>query len=230
MRPTARLERLRQSWIPLTPAEVLQLARDSKKRIIQSEEQLLDLVMESLACLEAKLHGETPQVFCLWDNLGKRGSKPKDEGSLSDYIVSHLKNELEDSGVILNREVEIRRRNGSARGERTDIFVQTTSTDSTGRSNVISLVVEVKGNWNEEIDTAMETQLVGRYLNEFRCHTGVYLVGCFDSTDWISSDRRRSRSRRRSIEDIRLFLGNQAMELSRDGRYCIKAFALNISR
>jgi hypothetical protein len=112
---------------------------------------------------------------------------PKEEERLSDYISRYLQAALISKGIILHREVEIRR------GEETDIYVDAVVPNSAGGvSDRVSVIIEVKGCWNKkDLDTAMATQLVGRYLKDNRCQYGLYLIGWFNCDKWDESDTRK---------------------------------------
>jgi len=67
------------------------------------------------------------------------------------------------------REVQIRRGEGTigakGAGERTDLHVTGTVAGSAdGEFDAVRVIVEVKGCWNGELQTAMRTQLVDRYF------------------------------------------------------------------
>lgn len=153
-----------------------------------SAQDLLEVVIESLERLQARLQGETPLAQLLW-NFGDR-TRPKDEEALSDFVKDHLQNDLQQRGVIASREVEIRKGRGGAPGEETDIHVSAVRVPERGRphSDVVRLIIETKGNWHSELLTAMKTQLVDRYLADNDCRHGLYLVGWFNSPQWDDSD------------------------------------------
>jgi len=74
-----------------SPEMVLALAADRRRRLIESGEQLLDLILESLDRLERKLRGETPAAIGLWNEIPQgRGNpglyRPKEENALSDVV------------------------------------------------------------------------------------------------------------------------------------------------
>jgi hypothetical protein len=63
--------------------------------------------------------------------------------------------------MIVNREVEIRRKTGTTPGERVDIQVDAISKKQRGEEyDRISVVIEVKGCWHDELNKAMKTQLI----------------------------------------------------------------------
>ena len=74
----------------------------------------------------------------------------------------------------------------------------------------IAAVVEVKGCWNDDLFTALGTQLVTDYMVQLRAPVGVYLVGWFDLVNWDPNDSRRRRVPRRTIDEVRQQLDGQA--------------------
>ena len=178
-----------KTWRPLTPEEIIRLAQDAQRAFVEDGGQLLEVICESLDRLDKKLHDELPAANDLWDNRGNSRQPtwcPKDEGCLSDYIARHLKDDLSlQRGIIVNREVQIRR------GQKTDIHIDAVNPNMSGVLDIIRAIIEVKGCWNQELDTAMESQLVKRYLLENQCPNGLYLVGWFKCEKWSDDYRKR---------------------------------------
>jgi hypothetical protein len=61
------------------------------------------------------------------------------------------------------------------RGEQTDIRVE--AFPPNGQSSPIdalTVIIEVKGSWHRYLDTAMATQLVGRYLHDTTVQHGIF--------------------------------------------------------
>ena len=187
---SAEQARVAMAWQPPKPSEVLALARSREKRFVESVHELLIVVKESLMRLEEELHGETPAVQFLWDDSA-RNARPKDEGALSDFVKWHLDRDLKARGVIVNREVEIRSRRSSEQGERVDIHVDAIRPRPEGDADRLKVIIEVKACWNPELKSAMETQLVDRYLAENPGAGGLYLVGWFNCPQWDGRDHRR---------------------------------------
>ena len=88
--------------------------------------------------------------------------------------------------------------------------------------------MEVKGNWNAELLSAMETQLRDRYLKENRCRNGLYLISWFTCPKWSQDDPRRKECPRMSLSEAQEFFSQQANELSKDG-YWIRSYVLDLS-
>ena len=63
------------------------------------------------------------QLGSLWDRQADKSMRPVDENTLSDHVKQFLKRELVDSGIVLNREVEVGRVPGAPVGTRTDIKI-----------------------------------------------------------------------------------------------------------
>lgn len=211
-----------RTYKPPSPDTIIKLAESHNICLVQNGKQLLNVLIDSLKRLQQKLQGETPRAIDLWNENGEYSHK--DENRLSDYIKSHLEEDLNQRGVVINREVEIRRGGGSSPGERTDIHVDAVLFNPNGaKFDTIKTVIEVKGCWHKEILTAMETQLLNRYLKESDCRHGLYLVGWFYCEKW---DPRGKMAQKKDIEELRKQLDSQAEVLSTNGIE-IKAFVIN---
>src|SRR2546427_6397245 len=210
----------RSTWKPLNPADFLKLTRHSETRLVQNGNQLLDVVIESLMHLERKLQGETPASPFLWDRLGET-FRPKAESLLCDFGKLHLEDDLKQRGVVVNREVQIHR------GERTDIHITAVTPGQTKDSyDSITVIIEAKGCWHPELDTAMGTQLCGQYLDNNDCQHGLYLVGWFNCNLWDKKDYRKAGTPNVTLEELRKQLGSQAANLSTNGRV-IKSYVID---
>jgi hypothetical protein len=202
-----------KTWTPLSPREVITITDLPGAVLIQSAPQLSDVLVRALRKYEAHLHGEQTPVRALWDMQAgdPRRLRPIDEDALSDQVRLFLKGELVDSGIVVNREVEIGRVPGARLGSRADIKVEAISRTETGEMyNVIAAVIETKGCWNAEILTAMQTQLVEDYLARLAASAGIYLVGWFDKAKWDLSDSRRARTPAWSRDEAQSKLDAQA--------------------
>ena len=209
-------QRLRRTWKGVDPSTLFAMAESRRPRFIESPRQLLDRLVESLQRLEARLHGDTPAVPDLWD-----GDRPKDEDHLSNYIKRHLSDDLNEHGIIANREVQIRK------GELTDIHVDAVRRASRGDPlDIVTVIVEAKGCWNKDLKTAMRDQLRDRYLKENQCSHGLYVVGWYLSERWTKEDYRLAQTPKLTLEGARQLFDAQAAELSVDG-LTLKAFTLD---
>lgn len=219
---------VRRTWAPPQPAALLKIARDAGARLVETGMQLLEVIRDSLERWQAKLQGTTPLAFRLWDRVGKKGFRPKEEDKLSDEVASHLNDDLRERGVVVNREVVIR--NGErpgGKGERTDIHVTATRQDSHGGScDQVVVIIEAKGCWNDELNTAMESQLRDRYLKDNQCQHGLYLVGWYVCPHWERRDRRRAKVPKITLTTAQRRFDRQAQALSLGG-VTLKAFVAN---
>ena len=193
IRARAEANQRRQSWVPPSPGELIALAARPELRFVESGDQLLHVIRESLERAQEELRGETPAVRDLWNDLGLHDNvryyTPKSENELSDWLARFMRRDLAGRRIVVNREVEIRRPAGAGMGERTDIHVTAVS-DDLERPPLIRAIVEVKGCWHRELATALETQLVAQYLRGTDNRYGLYVAGWFASDHWDPSDWR----------------------------------------
>ena len=212
----------RRTWVPPTVTEVMQLCSNPKARLIASEADLMDVVVDSLEEIGRELQGGLMQAHPLWSewpdpkkDTGKRGPKikhyqPKDEENFSRYVADQLGHKLKIKGVIIDREVEIRK------GQYTDILVHAApKSRSRGTFEQVTVVIEAKGSWHADIKTAMKDQLVDTYLKDNHCRHGIYLIGWFQCDFWDTNDsRNKPQMLANSIEEARDTMNQQAASLS----------------
>jgi len=187
----------RNTWSPLSPGEIIRVTETARGLLVQSAAQLADVLLQALRRYERELHGEQTPIRDLWDRQANRTLtlRPVDENALSDHVQRFLKRDLVEAGIILNREVEIGRVPGAGAGTRTDIKVDAIrQSEKSGSFNVITAVIETKGCWNDELLTAMKSQLVDDYLVRLAAPVGIYLVGWFDKRKWDAADYRRGKT------------------------------------
>lgn len=142
----AKAQARRRTWLPPEPEHVLALAVRPRARFVQNGDQLLEVVIESLGRLEERLQGKIPAAPDLWNERDDRTYRPKDEEAFSDYVKRHLHGDLEGRGVVVNREVVIRKGEGPGRGERTDVHVDAVVQDSrAGEHDTVTVIIEAKG-------------------------------------------------------------------------------------
>ncbi|MDL5050708.1 hypothetical protein QQ054_32430 [Oscillatoria amoena NRMC-F 0135] len=198
----ARLSKQRSSWCPPSPETFLLLSMSTKGHLVRDADDLLEVIMESLARYQVMLTQNTrSERFWNWDGAdnNRENFRHKDEAFLCDEIRSWLHDDLSQSGIIINREVQIRR------GKRTDIHVNAVAQgESNSSMKAITLVIEVKGCWNAEVKTAVDSQLVGDYLRPSGLSHGIYLVGWFVSTGEKSSP---NKLKSKTFEDAQCEIG-----------------------
>lgn len=220
------------SWTPLFPKEFLQLVSNPKTRAIRNASELQRLLMDILDQIQKDMMGETPSVAEVWNELPnpkeeRKKTRPKEENQFSDWLKRRIESYLKLTPVVVCREVEIRPRLGNESGQETDLLVLSSTLDpASGEFNEIKIIIEVKGCWNSELKTAMETQLLDRYLKNNRCQNGIYIVGWFMCEAWDQEDWRKSATPKFTLDDAREFFSKQASKLSVDeGK--IESFVFN---
>ncbi len=224
----------RNTWRGVDLKYIFDLLSASEKRLVENGEQLLGVVLESFQRFQQKLHDETPAVRDIWNEFRVPGKghevyyTPKDEDALSDVVKRHLDADLYDRGVVVNREVVIRRTTGQKDGERTDIHVDAVSKKPDAAYATVKVIIEAKGCWNPDLKRAMKTQLVDRYLRENSCQHGLYLVGWYCCNQWHDSDHRKRETPFSSIEAASQYLADQAKTLSTEGTH-IEALVIDAS-
>lgn len=174
----------RDKWQPFPLPDLAVILLNDRKRIIRDNGDLMNLVLESLEDLQKQLKETTlPAVEDLWQwegaGLKRKNFRHKDEEAVSDYVARWLRDRIgPSSNVVVNREVQ------PCRGQRTDILVEAWSHSPNGRNQQetpLSVTIEVKGCWNDEIKTGAKNQLFDRYLRPFGRTHGIFLVAWFHS-------------------------------------------------
>lgn len=209
----ARRITTQKSWQPPEINNLFKLVENHDLRLVNSPDELMDIVLDSLNSFEQKLQKNNhPQAIRLWNENGRPPvSSPKDENRLSDEIATHLTEDLKSRGIIVDREVEIRR------GNETDIHISVHKRDHLGRpiDDPMKLTIEVKGCWHPDLNTAMESQLVGQYLSTDDCRHGIYLIGWFTCDKWNDpKDSRRKKVPKLDMNDAVKKFKQQAEEIS----------------
>ncbi|MCJ8347809.1 hypothetical protein MJH12_19915, partial [bacterium] len=90
-------------WDPFSVEQFRAIIKNPKKPIIRNEKDLGAFVYKVIKNYQKWISGETPLVGNFWN-----GTKPKDEGHLSNNLKVHIDNELSKNGIIVAREVELK--------------------------------------------------------------------------------------------------------------------------
>lgn len=212
-----------KSWQGHEVRELVALATGELTALINTEADLLAVVSSAFGDIQRELTGSTPQSHLLWDTHSRR---PKQEDEISDHLRNRLSDITSKNRLTVNREVQVRRSQPSGMPERADIQVDA-ATGGTGPYASLSLPVEVKGAWNDQLMTAMREQLAERYMADLHVSHGYYVVVWPDTDRWDSKDSRyRKVATRKRIEVIEE-LAEQARQLLTDG-YTIEVLHLGI--
>lgn len=146
--------------------------------IINSPEDLLHLILRQVREYQKYLTGkETPRVDDLWDYSGQEITH-RDEGYFSDHLKSFLSQCLKAKNIAINREVLLNTGIDRKPGSRTDIWI---NAFSHMHNEKLCLCIEVKGSWNRECHTAMDEQLIQKYMGSGGAAAGIFLIGWFQS-------------------------------------------------
>jgi len=221
---------LKKIWLPPSPTQIISTLQDRTRRYVENEEQLLAVVIESLQRMQTYFHGISKPAIRLWnyDGSGTHRSnfRPKDEEDLSDEIMRWLSDDLGTSkGILVNREVQ------PQRGQKTDIYVNAVKL-ATGdnKTDILIVVIEVKGCWHSELNTAMENQLFNIYMRENKLSHGLYLVGWFLCDRWDDRDTRKKVTPPLTVDQLKERLMEQAKQLMKKNSDAdIKSFVLDMS-
>ncbi|MCL4305866.1 hypothetical protein KJZ99_08110 [bacterium] len=223
-------ERLRTAtWRPMTPREVSKLIDNASNRYVQSPRQLLDIMIKAMGDIQSEIqHQEYPSVKSLWNQLPDKALRPKDEEDVSDYIARELIKRIVDKRIVVNREVQIRRRMGSESGQKPDIRIEALCQQDLVSVEPMVIYLEVKGCWNPKLLNSMKTQLFDRYMAQNRVRAGLYIVAHFYCDSWDNSDeRKKSSAKNGSFENIGAQLRAQAESLA-STRDRVELFQLNL--
>jgi hypothetical protein len=201
-----------RTWSPLSPRDVFRLTDSQDRLLVQSANDLCEILVGALRKYEAELHGEQGPVRGLWDRQGSgKTFRPVEEDSLSDSVNLFLRRELIESGIVANREVEVGRVPGAPVGKRTDIRIDAIKRSNDGAAyDTITAVIETKGCWNAGLLTALRSQLYADYLVRLRAPIGIYMVGWFDKVKWDPKDPRKAATPNCSLQEIQERLDTQA--------------------
>lgn len=211
---TAEAALRRNQWTPTPLPQLLQLARDRRAVLVHDPNALTAAVVEVLGEIQTRLTGGTPESHYLWDT---HAGRPKSEDEISDYLANELNRALTARGVVINREVQVRRNRTSGIGERTDLLIDALPPARASMGH-LSLPVEVKGAWNEDLCTAMREQLVDRYMHDVAASDGIYLVAWPDLASWRDTlDQRRRTLALLDRETVESQLAAQASALALEG-------------
>ncbi len=214
LRRIAEEATLDRFWEPLAPPVLRRLVAEHNARAIRDAAQLKDVVLEALDHIQDRLQGETPESHYLWDEVVMR---PKPEAALSDYLRNSLDQLLRERGIILNREVQIRRVSPQGIGESIDIRIDAVTKTESDAVEIATVILEVKGCWNGKVTRDIEDQLWQRYMKGLTAE-GLYVVGWFGVEDWkVDGDERGNKVARLDPDELRDQLVGAAKKLADEG-------------
>ncbi len=168
--------------------------------------------------------GDNPLAPFLWNVAEDNHSgRPKSEDRLSDFVLQHLRRALKSA--VIDREVQVRNIQESGIPERTDIKIEALAE---GLPPIV-LIIETKGCWNDELTTAMQSQLKERYLLRLGARHGLYLVGWYACDFWQGQVDKRRRCERAASDPADLQNKLTEMVISHsDQEFRLRAFVLDV--
>ncbi len=209
--------RLLEKGCPHHSIDVIKALMEKKTGLVNSAQDLLDIVYERLDNFQEVLTGaDTPLVGLLW-NITPSGISHKKEEDLSDFLKYFLSQELKK--CVINREVQLSRKRGDVAGARTDIWITAFSQTDNAK---INLCIEVKGSWNGECKTAFKNQLCGKYMADGGADAGIFLVG------WFEQRSDKNRNSWSTKEAAQIELNTQEAQLRENG-CCVRGIVIDCS-
>lgn len=119
--------------------------------------------------------------------------------------------------MIVNREVQVRRNQPTGLPERADIQVDASTTNPA--TPALTVPIEVKGAWHDELLTSITRQLADQYMADLHARHGLYLVIWPDIESWNTKDRRRTAVAARVRADVIEHLDETTRKLELEGHH-----------
>lgn len=221
---SARAVQRNRAWKGIEPDQLLSYLERADARFARDGDELMDAVLASLAKLQTLLQGDNPLAPFLWNVAeDQKSGRPKSEDRLSDFVLQHLRRDL--PSAVIDREVQVDNPRESGIPRRTDIKIEALAE---GLSSIV-LIIETKGCWNDELTSAMQSQLKERYLRRLGAGHGLYLVGWYACEFWQDQDDKRRRCDRAAPgpADLQARLSALADSHS-DQEFRLRAFVLDV--
>jgi hypothetical protein len=196
------------------------LAVERSRRYVATGDQLLEAVVDALELVQRDLDSELSGAAELWHRR-QDGLRPVSENEGSSWLQRRLTEKLSgERGIIFHREVQITHPAAPTGGQRTDLHVNAVVPHREAAAESLTTIVEVKGCWNPEIETALETQLVDRYLLGTGNRYAIYLV------IWFQGERCRGREQDTTMQ----MLAERARELEDQHAVSLRIVSVNVRR
>jgi len=195
----------RKAWTAPTTSVVTTMMANADSRLLRTEDDLLNLVTESLARLEDHLQRRSNSPIDEYWTQRKIGKKkvfaPIAEVPAARKIAAWLEHDLEKrKGITIQREVSVQW------NQRTDLEVRAVAIAG-GMAVPLEITVEVKGCWHRDVLTGLEAQLRRGYLKKSGRTHGVYLVLWTECPAWSDpADSRCNRLPARTLTQARAAL------------------------
>lgn len=175
-----RIAVLRRAWTGVPAGILAAMAGKHERRWVRSEDDLQELVLDSIARFQNELtRTECPTVLRLWN---EKPVSPKEEIALTQELVRWLRDDLGGkNGAALGCQVE------PSRVHETDIEVWAQPGGSVPSGKRFVVTIEVKRRDNPEAARGLEQQLIAEYLLKLDRTHGIYLVGWYETEGWLAN-------------------------------------------
>jgi hypothetical protein len=179
----------RKAWNPIGPEQLLEIARRRNAYWIESNDDLVLVVLESLDELRRSIRNSSSgDILDFWQYKRRGGrlseQRPKAEVDVARKVYTWLQQSLASKhGAIIHREVTIQWDQ-----RRTDIEVVVAARPQQ-RWPEAAVVLEVKHSWNAGVRVDVKRQLRDRYLKRIGRTRGIYVVTWFECSIWRPSRR-----------------------------------------
>lgn len=195
-RPRSRAERdFRLRHRKAIAADVVaDILSNAERRLIRHDSDAMDGIVAAIEQLEHAAQRTAPSTLSrYWNNSGGVSPAPKKEEVISDEICLAIRSYFQSFAVVADREVQLFRRaipkaEGGAPGSEVDVFA-TVSARGTSGNDVIAIPIEVKRSCDNRAPTAMEDQLVDRYMAESGTSVGMYVLVWFNASNLMPHHR-----------------------------------------
>ncbi|MEZ4265250.1 MAG: HEAT repeat domain-containing protein [Myxococcota bacterium] len=209
----ARRYLLKRSRLPARPAKVVEWLETGRSGEIHDADDLMRRVVYALEDYQAALDGDGPDRGIL-ERIYRAAQPGVVETNCSEIVCRELMVRLSDlSGLKVVVEPQLSLKLGSAKGKRADLEVIAT----TSSGEAVHIVFECKLATSKAVDSALEAQLVDRYLVDPKNTHGVYLVYFLGERDAEKAD------------ELRATMDSKAALASKRSRRKVRAFVLDAS-
>lgn len=212
---TARARRADLALTPTSPRALLDLLRRGDARLVRDDADLAQVILRQLDRLQHDISHDGA-FREIWNS-----ESPQVEDDISDWIRRRFHDRITPA-LVVDREVQVARLADGGIGTRIDL----TPTARTDGENLARVVIEAKRIDNDELMTAMNNQLIERYLVPMGRQHGIYLVY------WIKPEQRPPnwpKQRAADPNDLLSDLRAQAREAQRRNMQIVP-YILDISR
>lgn len=165
------------SWMPLSSKNLASVL-DGTAPLVNSDNDLFVLLCDLIeGDLRQVLRSDFSIVSLLWNGTKKDGRIPLDEKSLQTALYNQIRLLLMDQQIIGAREPEV------FDAKKPDLRFSIRFSDGLE----IHVPIEIKWSHHHEVQTAIEDQLVCKYMQDPMVRYGLYLVGWTGNLQEITS-------------------------------------------